>query len=205
MQQVEVNQAQGTIQDAIGLAVFEDKGAVIGMLRKNGAKVNDDISDDKLIKVVYLAIAKSNGFKSDFSNYLKSKFSEEQVGYVEEDFFNQDGKPTKLERQKALQEKRKEQGGSKVGLALKKVATEENINALVNTGIGILSKKLTAKSDQASITAATELSAQKSQQALAEAQLQEQKSKSRKWVIPVVIGSVVVVGLIVYFVIRKKK
>jgi hypothetical protein len=197
MQQVEVNQAQATIQDAIGLAVFEDKGAVIGMLRKNGAKVNDDISDDKLIKVVYLAIAKSNGFKSDFSNYLKSKFSEEQVGYVEEGFFNL----TAAERKA----KREAQGGSKVGLALKKVATEENINALVNTGIGILSKKLTAKSDQASITAATQLSAQKSQQALAEAQLQEQKSKSRKWVIPVVIGSVVVVGLIVYFVIRKKK
>ena len=197
MQQVEVNQAQATIQDAIGLAVFEDKGAVIGMLRKNGAKVNDDISDDKLIKVVYLAIAKSNGFKSDFSNYLKSKFSEEQVGYVEEEFFNL----TAAERKA----KREAQGGSKVGLALKKVATEENINALVNTGIGILSKKLTAKSDQASITAATQLSAQKSQQALAEAQLQEQKSKSRKWVIPVVIGSVVVVGLIVYFVIRKKK
>jgi hypothetical protein len=174
------------------------------MLRKNGAKVNDDISDDKLIKVVYLAIAKSNGFKSDFSNYLKSKFSEEQVGYVEEEFFDLTAEQRKA-KQTARKTKVAEQGGTKVGLALKKVATEENINALVNTGIGILSKKLTAKSDQASITAATQLSAQKSQQALAEAQLQEQKSKSRKWVIPVVIGSVVVVGLIVYFVIRKKK
>ena len=198
MQPVEVNQAQGTIQEAIGLAVFEDKSAVIGMLRKNGAKVNDDISDDKLIKVVYLAIAKSNGFKSDFSNYLKSKFSEEQVGYVEEEFFNQTGK----ERREA---QRKERGGTRVGVALKSVATEENIGALVNTGLGILSKKLTAKSDQASITAATELSAQKSQQALAEAKLQEQKQKRSKWVVPVVIGSVVIVGLVIFFVIRKKK
>lgn len=197
MQPVEVNQAQGAIQEAIGLAVFEDRSLVIAMLRKNGAKVNDDISDDKLIKVVYLAIAKSNGFKSDFSNYLKSKFSEEQVGYVEEEFFNL----TAAERKA----KREAQGGSKVGLALKKIATEENINALVNTGIGILSKKLTAKSDQASIAAATELSAQKSQQALAEAQLQQQKAASKKWVIPVIIGSVVVVGLIVFLVIRKKK
>ena len=85
------------------------------------------------------------------------------------------------------------------------MGTEENINALVNTGIGILSKKLTAKSDQASIAAATDFEAQKSQRTLAEAQLQQQKAASKKWVIPVVIGSVVVVGLIVFLVIRKKK
>jgi hypothetical protein len=202
MQPVKVNQAQATIQEVVGLVVFEDKQGLINLLRKNGATIDDNISDENLIKVTYLAIAKSNGFKKDFSTYLVGKFSEEKVEYVADgEFFNfgEDG-----DKKKSGLFAKKE-GGSGVGNALRKVGTEENINSLVNTGLGILSKKLTAKADQQSIKDATELASKKSEQALAEANLQAQKSASKKWVVPVVIASVLVVGAVIYFVIRKKK
>lgn len=208
MQPVAVNQAQESIQESIGLAVFQDRDKLIAMLRKNGASIDENISDDNLIKVTYLAVAKSSGFKKDFSDYLVGQFTEEQVGYVDDtDFFNVNAekKAARATKKTARTTARKEAGGSKVGLALKKVGTEENISALVNTGLGVLANKLTAKADKESIQAATELASKKSQQALAEAQLQEQKAKSKKWVIPVVIGGLVVIGAIVYFVTRKKK
>lgn len=205
MQPVAVNKAQDVIQESIGLAVFQDRDKLIALLRKNGASIDENISDDNLIKVTYLAVAKSSGFKKDFSDYLVGSFSEETMNYVDEQtFFNQTGGTPTTDKKKSGIFAKKE-GGSKVGNALRKVGTEENIGALVNTGLGVLANKLTAKADKESIQAATQLAAQKSQQALAEAQLQEQKAKSKKWVIPVVIGGVVVIGAIIYFVTRKKK
>lgn len=206
MQPVAVNQAQDTIQEAIGLAVLNDKDVLISLLRKNGASIDDSISDKDLIKVTYLAIAKSNGFKKDFSNYLVGSFSEETANYVdEEDFFNQTGKEKREAKKTKRTEKRQEKGGSTVGLALRKVGTEENISSLVNAGLGVLSNKLTSKADKQSIQAATELAAKRSEQALAEAQLQEKKAQSKKWIVPVAIVGVLLIGGIVYFVTRKKK
>lgn len=204
MEQFQVNEAQSSIQDAIGYAVHEDRDGVINLLRKNGASIDESISDENLIKVVYLAIAKSNGFKKDFSDYLIGKFAEDQVNYVEEEFFNLT-KEERLAARKQKQTLRKEAGGSKVGKALGSVATSENISALVNTGLGVLSKKLTAKADQQSIKDATNLAAQQSQQALNQTKLEEQRAASRKWIVPVVIGGVLVIGAVIFFVIRKKK
>jgi len=207
MQPVAVNQAQDAIQEAIGLAVFQDRDMLIAMLRKNGASIDDDISDENLIKVTYLAIAKSNGFKRDFSDYLVGNFSEETLNYVdEEEFFNGDGDKKAARKLKKTKKAdiRAEKGGSTVGKALGKVATPENINSLVNAGINVLSTKLTAKADQKSIQDATNLAAQKSQQALAEAKLAEQKAAGRKWIVPVAIVGVLLIGGVIYFVTRKK-
>ncbi len=208
MQPVAVNQAQDAIQEAIGIAVLNDRDVLISILRKNGASIDDGISDNNLIKVTYLAIAKSNGFKKDFSDYLVGQFNEEQVGYVDDtDFFNADAqkKAARAAKKTTRATTRKEAGGSKVGLALRKVGTEENISSLVNAGLGVLSNKLTSKADKQSIQAATELASKKSEQALAEAKLQEEKSKTKKWIVPVAILGVILIGGIIYFVTRKKK
>jgi hypothetical protein len=90
-------------------------------------------------------------------------------------------------------------------LLLGQIGTTENIQAAINTGLGVLSQKLTAKADQKSIADATALASERSKQAAAEAEAADKKAAAgdatRKWVVPVVIGVsvvAVIVGVVIY-------
>jgi hypothetical protein len=105
----------------------------------------------------------------------------------------------------ARTETRKTKGGTKVGLAVKSVATPENIQSVINTGLGVLADSLTAKADRKSIQEATALASERSKQAIAEASAQDSaKSKMKAWIIPTLIGVVVIGGIVTYLVIKKK-
>jgi hypothetical protein len=161
--------------------------------------------------MTYVAIGKSLQFKKDLAKYLDSKANESYEGYVDEEFFNVDAEKKaartakKTAKKTAQAETRKTQGGTKVGLAIKSVATKENVQSLINTGLGVLSDSLTAKADRKSIQDATALATEKSKQAIAEAQAQDSaKSKMKAWLIPTLIGVVVIGGIVTYFVIKKR-
>lgn len=208
MNQLDVYQAKDLLMQSIGLMVYEDRETLIALLRKNGVQVSDNVSTDDLLNMTYVAIGNSLQFKKDLAKYLESKAMESYEGYVDEEFFNL----TKEEREARRKvkkvtraETRKEKGGTKVGLAVKSVATKENVQSIINTGLGFLSDTLTAKADRKAIQDATALASERSKQAIAEAQAQDSaKSKMKAWIIPTLIGVVVIGGIVTYFVIKKR-
>jgi cobalamin biosynthesis Mg chelatase CobN len=196
--------------------VYEDRDELINLLRQNGVVVNDNVSDDELLTMTYVAIGKSTQFKRDLAQYLELESRDEaSLNYVSEQFFNQDGKQSKkLVRQENRLKKRETRktdvnptGKSKAGQAVAEIGTKENIQAAINTGLGVLAQKLTSKADRDSINAATNLAVERSKQAAIEAQAEDKKSSAKaKWVVPVVIGVAVIAiaGGIFYFMRRKK-
>lgn len=202
MAQPNMYEAQDFIQKAIAYVVHERKQDLINLLRKNGAKVEDSVSDKDLIRMTYLGIAKSKQFKKDFAQYLENVKNEGQdsasyVGLVNE---------KKQAKIKARITEDNPQGKTKGGLLLQSLASKENIQSVLNFGLDTLSKKLTAKADQKSIAQATELESTKTDSALAQAQASDKKAQALKtWILPVVIGAVVLGGIGLFFYMKKRK
>lgn len=212
MKQLDVYEAKDVIIKSIGYMVYEDRGTLIDLLRKNGVQVSDNVSDDDLIKMTYVAIGNSLQFKKDLARYIDAQTKEAYEGYVDEEFFNGDGDKSnvrtakKTERKTARETARTERGGSKVGVAVKGIATKENVQSVINTGLGLLADSLSAKADRKTVQEATILASEKSKQAIAEAVAEDsKKSRIKSWIIPTIIGVVVIGGIITYFVIKKRK
>ena len=208
MSQLDVYQAKDVLMKSIGLMAYEDRDTLIALLRKNGVQVPENVSDDELLNMTYVAVAKSLQFKKDLAKYLESRTKESYEGYVDEEFFNltkEERAAKKTAKKTARTETRKAQGGTKVGLAIKSVATEDNIQSVINAGLGVLSDTLSAKADRKSIQDATALATEKSKQAIAEASAEDaKKSKLKAWIIPTLIGVVVLGGIVTYLVIKKR-
>jgi len=212
MKQLDVYEAKDVIIKSIGYMVYEDRGTLIDLLRKNGVQVSDNVSDDDLIKMTYVAIGNSLQFKKDLARYIDAQTKEAYEGYVDEEFFNGDGDKKaarvakRTERKTARDTAKTARGGSKVGVAVKGIATKENVQAAINTGLGLLADSLSAKADRKTVQEATLLASEKSKQAIAEAQAEDsKKSRIKSWIIPTLIGVVVIGGIVTYFVMRKRK
>ena len=216
MAQFDSYEAQNLIETSIGYMLVDDRDDLINLLRQNGVNVDDNVSDDDLLNMTYVAIGKSTQFKRDLAKYLDAQARDENsLNYVEEEFFNKDGKKAartakKTAKVTARKTEANPTGKSKAGLLLGQIGTQENIQATINTGLGVLSSKLTAKADQKSIAAATALAAENSKAAAAEALAADRKAEAglatKKWVVPVVIGVsviAVVVGIVIYM--KKRK
>ena len=216
MAQFDSYEAQNLIEISIGYMLNDDRDDLITLLRQNGVNVSDDVSDEDLLNMTYIAIGRSNQFKRDLAKYLDAQAKgETTLNYVDEGFFNANGKKKKPKVNPA--EKRKKritetnpEGKSKAGRLLGQIGTQENIQAAINTGLGVLSQKLTAKADQKTVADATTLAAARSQAAKAEAEAAVKKAAAgeatKKWVVPVIIGVsviAVVVGIVIYM--RKNK
>jgi hypothetical protein len=212
MKQLDVYEAKDVIIKSIGYMVYEDRGTLIDLLRKNGVQVSDNVSDDDLIKMTYVAIGNSLQFKKDLARYIDAQTKEAYEGYVDEEFFNVDADKKaartakKTEKKTAREAAKTARGGSKVGVAVKGIATKENVQAAINTGLGLLADSLSAKADRKTVQEATLLASEKSKQAIAEAQAEDsKKSRIKSWIIPTLIGVVVIGGIVTYFVMRKRK
>jgi hypothetical protein len=88
MNQLDVYQAKDVLMKSIGLTAYEDRDTLIALLRKNGVQVPENVSDNDLLNMTYVAIANSLQFKKDLAKYLESKAIESYEGYVDEEFFN---------------------------------------------------------------------------------------------------------------------
>jgi len=214
MAQFDSYQAQDLIEKSIGLTLQENREDLIDLLIQNGVQVPNNVSDDDLLTMVYVAIGQSNQFKKDLARYIEAQSrGESTLNYVDEEFFNANGKKKKpkvspSEKRKTRITDTNPEGKSKAGLLLGQIGTKENIQAAINTGLGVLTQKLTSKADQRTIQDATDLSVQKSKEAAALAETEDKKRQrqeaTKKWVVPVVIG-VVVVAAVVGFIIYKRR
>ena len=213
MKQLDVYEAKDVIIKSIGYMVYEDRGTLIDLLRKNGVQVSDNVSDDDLIRMTYVAIGNSLQFKKDLARYIDAQTKETYEGYVDEEFFNAPGDDKKAarvakrtERKTARDTAKTARGGSKVGVAVKGIATKENVQAAINTGLGLLADSLSSKADRKTVQEATLLASEKSKQAIAEAAAEDaRKGRIKSWIIPTIIGVVVIGGIITYFVMKKRK
>jgi hypothetical protein len=221
MAQFDSYEAQNLIETSIGYMLNDDRDDLINLLRQNGVNVSDNVSDDDLLNMTYVAIGRSTQFKRDLAKYLDAQSKgETTLNYVDGEFFNLFGgkkkssggtpapkkpKVSTADKQKARITDANPSGKTKAGLLLGQIGTTENIQAAINTGLGVLSQKLTAKADQKSIADATALASERSKQAAAEAEAADKKAAAgdatRKWVVPVVIGVsvvAVIVGVVIY-------
>ena len=194
MKQLDVYEAKDVIIKSIGYIVYEDRGTLIDLLRKNGVQISDNVSDDDLIKMTYVAIGNSLQFKKDLARYIDAQTKEAYEGYVEEEFFNAPGDDRKAARTAKKTEKKTAREAAKTARGGSKV------------GLGLLADSLSAKADRKTVQEATLLASEKSKQAIAEAQAEDsKKSRIKSWIIPTLIGVVVIGGIVTYFVMKKRK
>lgn len=212
------------ISQSVVVATDLDKPNMVALLKKNGSLVTE-LSPNSEIKLASIqAIKESPNFRRDFAEYIKRtinlgsstisnilpnrrKVSKRQslnnlsegknfANYVSDDFFaNGTG-----------------EGWKKVSQALGKVFTEENIQALTSAGIGYASARLQDSATKKGNAQAIAYEKAKAEAALAQAQANAttpttptDSKGGKKWVLPVVIGGVVVLGVVVFLVAKRKK
>jgi len=188
----------------VGVVSVKDKPSLIEMLKRSGSLVTSASTHKELLDSTFKALKDSDRFRRDFSAYLKGQATDSNFGnFVGDDKFSN---YTKYDPKTGT-------GGSSVGNLLRNVLTQENISALAGAGIAAYSTKLQNKAASKGNQQAIDYERAKADTAAAEAlKLQAQgnvpltKSTKPKWVMPVVIGgSLLVVGAIIYFVVKKKK
>jgi len=207
-------QAQDLFIESVGVAAYKKRPELIALLRKNGVKVDDNISNSDLISVTMVACAKSSSCRADLTAFLTESIAEEQLGYVEEGFFNQVGPniripgvtpgvpkpaappPASSKKKKGGGVFAKKEGGSAVGNFLRSEQGKDTINTTLNTGISLLFKGKTKEQADQTVRDATVQANEAGQTASGD--------KKNRWVLPAIIGGVVVIGIVVYFATRKK-
>jgi len=195
-------QSQELFIESLGICAYKKKAELIALLRKNGIKVDDNISEKDLIKVAMVACAKSQSCRKDLTDFLTDCIVEEQVGYVQEDFFSQTGQPatgTTGTKKKKPGIFTKKEGGSAVGNFLRTDEGKDTVNKAINAGISLLFKG----KDKTQANAALNQAADQADNAGAGAAAAD--TKKSKWVLPAIIGGVIVIGAVIYFATRKKK
>lgn len=204
-------QAQDLFVESVGITAFKKRPELIALLRKNGVKVADDISERDLISITLVACAKSSTCRADLTAFLTENIAEEQLGYVQEDFFNQVGPNIRIPgvtpgvpKQPDNKKKKgggvfgKKEGGTAAGNFLRSEQGKQTINTALNAGISLLFKDKKGAEANQTVQQATD-------QAQAAADQNRSDNRKRGWVLPAIIGGVVVIGVVIYFATRKKK
>jgi hypothetical protein len=192
-------QAQDLFIESVGIAAYQNRPELIALLRKNGVKVDDNISNRDLISVTMVACAKSSSCRAELTAFL-ANLPEDQLGYVQEDFFNltaAERKARREEQRKLTAERRKKEGGSRLGNIARSDEAKDTLISGLNLGIAALFKGKTGAAADETLRDATD-------KADAAGQGASGKGDKNKWVLPTIIGGIVLVGVIAYFVTRPK-
>lgn len=100
------------------------------------------------------------------------------------------------------------EGGTAVGNALRSIFSQENINTAVGAGINIAATRLQQNASREGEQRAISFEVARAQAAAAEAEAARVRDTTKKrnaWVVPVaVIGGLLIVGTVVFFVVRKR-
>ncbi len=203
-QQLSEQELSDLIVSAVGVMSVEDKPTLVSLLQKSGSLVTDLNTQGEILDATFKSIRDSQQFRNDLFDYLVEQGSLNNVGEeasMDGGYFN---------------------AGGKIGAFIKDtIGTKENISALFSVGIGYLGASLQSKANKGAGQQAIDYTnAQANLEALKLKQLQALQSGSGsgggatppppsskpKWVKPVLIGvGVLVLGLTIYFVAKKKK
>lgn len=78
---MDINKEQDALVKAIGRAVGTRRGEVEALLIRSGVIVPEGASDAQVIRIVFMAIADSKGFRADFGKFLNDSYSN-MAGYA---------------------------------------------------------------------------------------------------------------------------
>jgi hypothetical protein len=207
------------ILGALGTMSIEDRDSLIAMLQQSGYYVDSSSSQDELLSDSLKAIRDSSKFRIYLEQYLKKLTSMSSFSGDDEGFYsNSDGSTKKSSALGGLLKKK--EGGTAVGNAFR-----QNIGVAIGAGIGALSTKLADSSAKKGNEQAIAFETAKAKTAAEQANLLQRQLEAsqsvgggvltgspdatqkggKKWVLPVAIGGgVLVIGAILFFVLRKK-
>lgn len=200
------------IVGAVGTISIDDKPTLVYMLQKNGSLITEVNTQSEILDATFKAIRDSNSFRQDLIDYMVSQGDIVDLSESETNFANAFG-DTKVGAWFITAGKNVGQGFKKVGSA---IFTKENTQALTSAGIGYLSASLQAKAQRGQGQQAIDYTnSQANLEALRLKQLEATQQaggffaptteKKNKWVLPVAIGGgVLLLGVILYFALRKK-
>jgi len=205
-----------SVQELISYSIVTDKKGVINVLKSNGVKVGDDISNAKLTTAVLIANKKSPIFRKKLGALLESKLNKAGerfsniVGNSDftgwDDFQSLTGEERKAARaaktaaKKQATVARKEAGQkTKVGTALSNlwsftktnVLTKENINAGIQVGLDKINQDSLARQNALE----QQSMAMQQQQADMQRQLGKGAGVSGNTVLYIGIGVIALVGI----------
>ena len=216
--QVDVNQAQDIVRNFVAYTMQKSPEDITILLKKNGVVVPAKSSPKDTMTLLYAALPKSRNLQHDLQDYfmrvhaVESKSGGDFSNYVEEGFFSADsattGTATKTltAKQQSRVSETNPQGKTAFGLALQNLVSPDSLKNVLNAGISMVSSKLSATADSKSLATATEYEVAQTEKLQKQQELEATKAQSKKWVMPVVIGSVVlVIGITAYFLLKKKK
>ena len=223
---MDINQASDVITSSLGIIVVEDKPALISMLNKSGTTLPSTATDKDILSASFKALKDSLRFRNELQQYLKNSVAEESFkNYVDEDFYNNTGafqigsivggqtasatKTNKTATTNKTSKKIKDGGsGTGAGNFLRSLTSKENIDTLINAGVGFAATKIQQSAAKQGEQRAIDFEVAKAQAAAAEAEAARVKDATKKrnaWVVPVaVIGGLAILGTVVYFAVRKK-
>jgi len=199
---------------------IEDRDSLIAMLQQSGYYVDSSSTQDELLSDSLKAIRDSSKFRIYLEQYLKKLTSMSSFSGDDEEFYsNLPGDTTKKPSAIGGLFKKKE-GGTAVGNALR-----QNIGVGIGAAIGAFSTKLADSSAKKGNEQAIAFEMAKAKTAAEQANLLQRQLEAsqstgggvltgspdatqkggKKWVLPVAIGGgVLVIGAILFFVLRKK-
>ncbi len=203
-------EAQEFIDSLIAHIVVNKRKDLLAILRKNGVVVKDNVGDTELITATYVAFAKSPSFKKDLHSLSKAIVND-QLNYVDEPYLNVvDVVVPDATTVAAYKDTSSSGGKTKVGAILSNLFTPERTNQLLDMGLNLLNTKLTNASNKGVLQQTVAANTSQTQAQIALAAAEEAKAKTakekNKWVVPTIIGGVVIItaGIAAYFIFKKK-
>jgi hypothetical protein len=210
---MDITQSNDIIASSIGVIYEQDRPSLLSMLNSAGYDVNENSSESDVYSAAFLAIKDSSRFRKDLQQYIVSA---RQAAVADEQNLEQTGLTSLGQNvgrvaQGAQQQSTKKSGKTAVGSFLSNLSstlfTKENLNTAVQTGINIFSTKLQQQASRQGEERAIQFEIAKAQAAAEESKAAFLKGGSKnKWIAPVaIIGGLAIVGVIIYFVVKKKK
>lgn len=209
----------------IGIALISDMASIpsereklVSALNKNGVDLSINATNEELYTAIFTAIAESKAFRLDIKKAIYSFLSNQTDN--QELSANGGFSPTTATFLGKFVEGAKQSGAipttqtskqkkkfkdTAVGGFLSGLFTKENASQLANAGINVLTTKLTQRADQQSIDQGIQYQVVKAETLDKEREVED---KRKKWVVPVIIASSIVVlsiiGYLIYVNSKKK-
>ena len=198
----QAQQGEELITKSIALMSEYDKPTLLAILRRSGSFVTELSTQQQILDASFKALKDSERFRQDLLSYIKATTNE-----------NNDANFSNFSLKDLFKSK---EGGTRVGNTLKTIFSKENVSALAGAGIAYASTKLQDSASKKGNQQAIDYKVAEANSFIAQEKANQStpqggttppppSSGKPKWVIPVVIGGVVVLGVVLFFVFRKKK
>lgn len=205
-------------QSEIGVAIISEmantpsqREKLIAALAKNGVTMDIEVPNDELYTAIFSGITYSKAFRTDVKKAVYSYLQELEN---EGDNLSFLGSTATTGLQQAASYAQQQQAKTTTTTTKKKFAdttfgkflggflTPETASNLANVGINAINQKITSRADQATIDQGIQFQVEKAETLDKEIQTQQAR---KKWVVPVIIASSIVVLAIIGYVIYKNR